>query len=74
VQGALRREIVVETQHAHGLADTLSGEEGAMTEPLSVALHAVRCAGSLLVRPPVVSGMTPLAQPRSVEDGGPQGR
>ena len=42
VQGAFRQEIVVESTQAHRLAAGVSDAEGAMAEPLSVALHAVR--------------------------------
>ena len=60
VQGAFRREIVVETSQAHRLADTLSDREGAMAEPLSVALHAVRRAGPLLGKKVLVTGCGPI--------------
>ena len=59
VQGAFRREIVVETSQAHRLADTLSDREGAMAEPLSVALHAVQRAGPQ----PVTSTFLPSSGP-----------
>ena len=42
VQGAFRQQIVVDTHQAHLLADHLSDGEGAMAEPLSVALHGVQ--------------------------------
>jgi L-idonate 5-dehydrogenase len=60
VQGAFRREIVVDTAQAHKLADTLSDEEGAMAEPLAVALHAVRRAGPLLGKSVLVTGCGPI--------------
>lgn len=60
VQGAFRREIVVETHQAHKLADSLSDREGAMAEPLSVALHAVRRAGPLLGAKVLVTGCGPI--------------
>ena len=60
VQGAFRREIVVETSQAHRLADTLSDREGAMAEPLSVALHAVQRAGPLLGKKVLVTGCGPI--------------
>ena len=60
VQGAFRREIVVDTHQAHRLADTVSDEEGAMAEPLSVALHAVRRAGPLLGKNVLVTGCGPI--------------
>ncbi|MDW3684632.1 L-idonate 5-dehydrogenase [Cupriavidus sp. CV2] len=60
VQGAFRREIVIEEGQAHRLADTLSDQEGAMAEPLSVALHAVRRAGPLLGKRVLVTGCGPI--------------
>lgn len=60
VQGAFRREIVVETAQAFKLADSLSDREGAMAEPLAVALHAVRRAGPLLGKNVLVTGCGPI--------------
>lgn len=60
VQGAFRQEIVVETYQAHRLADSVSDGEGAMAEPLSVALHAVRRAGPLLGKRVLVTGCGPI--------------
>jgi len=60
VQGAFRQQIVVETHQAHKLADDLSDHEGAMAEPLSVALHAVRRAGPLLGKRVLVTGCGPI--------------
>ena len=60
VQGAFRREIVVEQGQAYRLADTLSDEEGAMAEPLAVALHAVRRAGPLLGKNVLITGCGPI--------------
>lgn len=60
VQGAFRQEIVVETHQAHRLADQVSDGEGAMAEPLAVALHAVRRAGSLLGKSVLVTGCGPI--------------
>ena len=60
VQGAFRQEIVVESYQAHLLADSLSDNEGAMAEPLSVALHAVRRAGPLLGQRVLVTGCGPI--------------
>jgi L-idonate 5-dehydrogenase len=60
VQGAFRREIVVDTSQAYKLADTLSDGEGSMAEPLSVALHAVRRAGPLLGKNVLVTGCGPI--------------
>jgi L-idonate 5-dehydrogenase len=60
VQGAFRREIVVEQGQAFKLADTVSDQEGAMAEPLAVALHAVRRAGPLLGQNVLVTGCGPI--------------
>lgn len=60
VQGAFRQEIVVETHQAHRLAASVSDSEGAMVEPLSVALHAVSRAGSLLGKSVLVTGCGPI--------------
>jgi L-idonate 5-dehydrogenase len=60
VQGAFRQQIVVEHWQAHRLADTVSDGEGSMAEPLSVALHAVRRAGSLLGKRVLVTGCGPI--------------
>ena len=60
VQGAFRQEIVVEPHQAHRLAASVSDAEGAMAEPLSVALHAVRRAGPLLGKRVLVTGCGPI--------------
>ncbi|VTU28557.1 L-idonate 5-dehydrogenase [Variovorax sp. RA8] len=60
VQGAFRQEIVVEHWQAHRLAESVSDGEGSMAEPLSVALHAVRRAGSLLGKSVLVTGCGPI--------------
>ncbi len=60
VQGAFRQQIVCDASQAHRLADTISDGEGAMAEPLSVALHAVRRAGPLLGKRVLVTGCGPI--------------
>ncbi len=60
VQGAFRQEIVIETSQAHRLADQVSDGEGSMAEPLAVALHAVRRAGSLIGKHVLVTGCGPI--------------
>jgi L-idonate 5-dehydrogenase len=60
VQGAFRQLIVVEAHQAYKLADSVSDGEGSMAEPLSVALHAVRRAGSLLGKRVLVTGCGPI--------------
>lgn len=60
VQGAFRQEIVVGASQAYKLADSVSDAEGAMAEPLAVALHAVNRAGPLLGRKVLVTGCGPI--------------
>jgi L-idonate 5-dehydrogenase len=60
VQGAFRQQIVIETSQAYKLADRVSDAEGSMAEPLSVALHAVRRAGSLVGKRVLVTGSGPI--------------
>jgi L-idonate 5-dehydrogenase len=60
VQGAFRQEIVVDAEQAHLLADSVSDAEGALAEPLSVALHAVRRAGPLVGKNVLVTGSGPI--------------
>ena len=60
VQGAFRQQIVIEPHQAHPLADSVSDHEGAMAEPLSVALHAVNRAGPLLGKRVLVTGCGPI--------------
>ena len=60
IQGAFRQEIVCDATQAHRLADRVSDGEGALAEPLSVALHAVRRAGPLLGKNVLVTGCGPI--------------
>lgn len=60
IQGAFRQEIVVDEAQAHRLVPALSDAEGSMAEPLAVALHAVRRAGSLLGQRVLVTGCGPI--------------
>ena len=60
VQGAFRREIVVGARQAYRLADGVSDAEGALAEPLAVALHAVNRAGPLLGKSVLVTGCGPI--------------
>ena len=60
VQGAFRKEIVVDASQAYPLADGVSDAEGAMAEPLAVALHAVNRAGPLLGKAVLVTGCGPI--------------
>ncbi len=60
VQGAFRQEMVIEAAQAHLLADGITDAEGAMAEPLAVALHAVNRAGPLLGKKVLVTGCGPI--------------
>jgi L-idonate 5-dehydrogenase len=60
VQGAFRKEIVVDTSQAYRLADGVSDGEGAMAEPLAVAIHAVNRAGPLLGKSVLITGCGPI--------------
>ncbi|MCE9657007.1 MAG: L-idonate 5-dehydrogenase [Burkholderiales bacterium] len=60
VQGAFRKEIVVDSSQAYALAEGISDGEGAMAEPLAVALHAVNRAGPLLGKAVLVTGCGPI--------------
>ena len=60
VQGAFRQEMVIEAGQAHPLAAGITDGEGAMAEPLAVALHAVNRAGALLGRKVLVTGCGPI--------------
>ena len=60
VQGAFRQQIVIEAHQAHLLASQVSDAEGAMAEPLAVALHGVQRAGPLLGRKVLVTGCGPI--------------
>jgi L-idonate 5-dehydrogenase len=60
VQGAFRQQIVVGAAQAFKLAEGVSDAEGAMAEPLAVALHAVNRAGPLLGRKVLVTGCGPI--------------
>jgi len=60
VQGAFRQQMVIGAAQAFRLADGVSDAEGAMAEPLAVALHAVNRAGPLLGRKVLVTGSGPI--------------
>ncbi|MBI5275103.1 MAG: L-idonate 5-dehydrogenase [Burkholderiales bacterium] len=60
VQGAFRQELVVDATQAHRLAASVSDAVGALAEPLSVALHAVRRAGPLVGQNVLVTGCGPI--------------
>jgi L-idonate 5-dehydrogenase len=60
IQGAFRQELVIDAHQAHRLADHVSDQEGAMVEPLAVALHAVHRAGSVMGKRVLVTGCGPI--------------
>ncbi len=60
VQGAFRQSLVVDSTQAHKIESHVSDAEGVMAEPLSVALHAVRRAGSLFGKRVLVTGCGPI--------------
>ena len=60
VQGAFRESLVCLESQAHPVPDGLTLPEAAMAEPLAVALHATRRAGSLMGRRVLVSGSGPI--------------
>ena len=60
IQGAFRQQIVCDATQAHRLGASVSDGEGAMAEPLSVALHAVHRAGPLLGKRVLVTGCGPI--------------
>jgi L-idonate 5-dehydrogenase len=60
IHGAFRQEIVIDAAQAHLVADSITHSEAAMAEPLSVALHAICQAGSILGRRVLVTGCGPI--------------
>jgi len=60
VQGAFREALVCDEEQAHRVADGVSLGEAALAEPLSVCLHAIRRAGSLLGKRVLVTGAGPI--------------
>jgi threonine dehydrogenase-like Zn-dependent dehydrogenase len=60
VQGAFREVLVCRESQAHSIGEGMSLQEAAMAEPLAVALHATRRAGSLIGKRVLVSGAGPI--------------
>lgn len=60
--GTIRRFMTHEAKYLHRIPDTMSFAQGALLEPLSVILHAIRqCNGSLAIgRPALVCGAGPI--------------
>lgn len=60
IQGAFRQRLVAEAWQCHKVAPGITIEEAAFAEPLSVTLHAVARAGSLLGKRVLVTGCGPI--------------
>lgn len=60
MQGAMREQVVVDASQCIPVPDSLSFEIAAFAEPLAVALHAVKEAGSLLGKSVMVVGAGPI--------------
>ena len=60
IQGAFSQQVVIESHQAHPIADHLSLSHAALAEPLSVGLHAVTRAGSVLGQQVLVTGCGPI--------------
>ncbi|MGG5819797.1 L-idonate 5-dehydrogenase [Falsiroseomonas sp. HW251] len=60
VQGGFRRHLVAQARQCVGVGDLVSIGEAAMSEPLSVALHAVGQAGDVRGRRVLVTGFGPI--------------
>ena len=60
MQGAMREQVVVQESQCLPVPDSLSFELAAFGEPLAVALHAVRSAGTLLGKTAMVVGAGPI--------------
>ena len=60
IQGAFSEAIIIERYQAHPIAAHLSLSEAALAEPLSVGLHAISRAGSVLGQQVLVTGCGPI--------------
>jgi len=60
IQGAFSQQVVIEGYQAHPVADHLSLSHAALAEPLSVGLHALSRAGSVLGQQVLVTGCGPI--------------
>ena len=59
IQGAFRQELVAEERQCVRANGLIAGH-AAMAEPLSVCLHAMRCAGELIGKRVLVTGSGPI--------------
>jgi L-idonate 5-dehydrogenase len=60
IQGAFSEQVVIEAHQAHPIDPTLSLSLAALAEPLSVGLHAISRAGSVLGQQVLVTGCGPI--------------
>jgi len=60
VQGAFRQQLAVSAGQCHPFKHDISASEGAFAEPLAVALHGVRRAGSMMGKKVLVTGSGPI--------------
>lgn len=60
IQGAFSEKLVIEVFQAHVIADHVSLSEAALSEPLSVGLHAIQRAGGVLGKQVLVTGCGPI--------------
>ncbi len=60
IQGAFSEQLIIDAYQAHPIADHLSLSEAALAEPLSVGLHAIARAGSVLGKQVLVTGCGPI--------------
>lgn len=60
VVGAMAERLALPLENLHPLPGTMSWIQGALTEPLAVAIHAVRLAGDLAGRTVLIAGGGPI--------------
>ena len=60
IQGAFSEQLIIEAFQAHPIGDHLSLSEAALAEPLSVGLHAINRAGSVMGKQVLVTGCGPI--------------
>lgn len=60
-EGAFRKYVIRSATLVHKLPDAVSMEQGAMLEPLSVAIHAVRRSGIIAGQAAAILGSGPIA-------------
>jgi L-idonate 5-dehydrogenase len=60
IQGAFSEQIIIESHQAHPIGAHLSLSQAALAEPLSVGLHAIARAGSVLGQQVLVTGCGPI--------------